>query len=331
MKSHTIAVSERDVKEMVQEYLVSTGHSILGTVKVKGSVPDIVASKDDRIVMIEVKGGMGNIHSGIARAIDHSAGSHYSYLALPSSRSSDRIRSIIKGLGLGLMEVDNEVHLSVNAELRTPRISVLTRSQSAANKREDGTNRKYMRHTTLAKISKHKEVVMLLLEYPSRSFTIRELAKLSNKPYSTVWRFIEDLYSAGVVMKERIGQAVACKLNSSTPFLEEVKKVLDIRTSPHRMAAEFFTKKTKELKGVRRIILFGSVARGEESLKSDVDLAVFIDDRKLGSRIASIAGSTLDRTGIRVIPLIMSSKEEISGSEFKEELDRGVVMYEGAS
>ncbi len=316
---------------MVQEYLVSTGHSIMGTVKVKGSIPDIVATRNDRIIMIEVKGGMGNIHSGIARAIDHSAGSHYSYLALPSSSSSDRIRSIIKGLGLGLMEVDNKVHLSVKAEMRTPRISIRTGSRSPVNKREDGTARKYLRHTTLAKISKHKEVVMLLLEYPSRSFTIRELARLSNRPYSTVWRFIEDLYSAGVVMKERIGQAVACKLNSSTPFLEEVKKVLDIRTSPHRLAAELFTKRAKELKGVRRIILFGSVARGEESLKSDVDLAVFIDDRKLEPRVASIASSTLDRTGIRVIPLIMSSGEELDGSEFREELDRGVVMYERAS
>jgi len=229
------------------------------------------------------------------------------------------------------MEVDNEVYLSVKAEMKTPRISIHTRIQSNVNRRREEKTSKYLRHTTLAKISKHKEVVILLLKYPSRSFTIRELAKLSNKPYPTVWRFVEDLYSAGVVMKERIGQAVACKLNSSTPFLEEVKKILDIRTSPHRMAAEFFTQKAKVLKGVRRIILFGSVARSEENLKSDVDLAVFIDDKKLGSRIDTIARSTLERTGIRVIPLIMSSSKEINMTEFEEELNRGVVMYERAS
>ena len=46
----------------------------------------------------------------------------------------------------------------------------------------------------------------------------------------------------------------------------------------HNKLVEIAIEKLKELSGVSKIILYGSVARGTESEKSDIDLAIILDD-----------------------------------------------------
>lgn len=46
----------------------------------------------------------------------------------------------------------------------------------------------------------------------------------------------------------------------------------------HNQLAEIAIEKLKELSGVSKIILYGSVARGTESKKSDIDIAIILDD-----------------------------------------------------
>ena len=46
----------------------------------------------------------------------------------------------------------------------------------------------------------------------------------------------------------------------------------------HNKLVEIAIEKLKELSGVSKIILYGSVAHGTESEKSDIDLAIILDD-----------------------------------------------------
>ncbi len=46
----------------------------------------------------------------------------------------------------------------------------------------------------------------------------------------------------------------------------------------HRQLADIAIEKLKELSGVTKIILYGSVARETSSEKSDIDIAIILDD-----------------------------------------------------
>ena len=168
----------------------------------------------------------------------------------------------------------------------------------------------------------------MLLKYPNRVFTIRELSILSRIPYSTVWRLIRDLYSIGVVHLGKIGSSSACRLNKETPFLREIEKIVEIEALPHRLAAKEFTEKVKKLHGVKKIILFGSIAKGEEKLESDVDIAVIVDDKESINEIDKINHEILSKYRISIIPLILTEKEVEENKQFKKELEKGEVLYE---
>ncbi|HDL15289.1 MAG TPA: hypothetical protein ENH28_03925 [Euryarchaeota archaeon] len=317
---------EDAVERRVVEFLIDSGYEVRETLRVKGRYPDLVAVKGDRIVMVEVKGSMGDLRSGIARAIDYTSGSHLSYLAIPASRSTDKLRETAKSLGIGLMEVDDEVSVTIEPSGTAPLDSI--RKRVLGKPRRGEKRRASSGRLILTKISRHRKVVKLLLEYPKRSFTIRELSRQAAAPYATVWRLINDLYSAGVVHLSRIGGSISCRLNTESPYLAEVEKILEIEASPHRLAANEFAEKSKNLPGIGRIIIFGSVARGEEKPESDVDIAVIVEDKRAEEEINRIADGILNRSRIKIIPLVLTHEEAAENTQFKEELKRGEVLYE---
>lgn len=81
----------------------------------------------------------------------------------------------------------------------------------------------------------------------------------------------------------------------------------DVRSSPHYRAAEAFARRVREQHGdaVETVLLYGSVARGEErGTSSDVDLLVVLGDH-------------VDRT---------EYETRVRELAYDVELDRGVVL-----
>ncbi len=329
MKTRTFIEREKDLKERVREFLLESGFDLRGEVRVRGRYPDLVGVKGDKIVMVEVKGGMGSLKAGIARAIDYTSGANFSYLAIPASRSSKDLRETIAYLGLGLIEVNDRVRIAVKPTESRPQESIMKRLKT---KRKAGppTRAGPSKHVMLDKISRHKETIKLLLMYPERTFTVRELSELSGTSYSTTWRLVKDLYSAGVVITGRIGPSVTCVLNKGAPFLTEVEKIVELELSPQRMAAREFAAGARKIKGVEKIILFGSVARGLEKLTSDVDIAIIARGETVKKEIDRMADEALRKSRIKIIPMTMSPQEARENKRFRRELEEGVVLYERA-
>lgn len=65
---------------------------------------------------------------------------------------------------------------------------------------------------------------------------------------------------------------------------------------------DIFEKITQQLKdeGARRIAIFGSYARGEEGLKSDIDIIVEFSDRKSLLELVRIERELSEAVGIKV-------------------------------
>lgn len=89
----------------------------------------------------------------------------------------------------------------------------------------------------------------------------------------------------------------------------------------------------KEFKSVgkhAKIILFGSLARGDYRLDSDIDLAIMTRDRSLMKLSSSIADKILVEYG-KLVSLKFISEEDFDkeNSPIKDEIKKGMVIYNG--
>lgn len=174
-----------------------------------------------------------------------------------------------------------------------------------------------------------RSVLETLFKYPEREFTMNELSKISNTSYATTWRFLQKAEKAGVVTCKKIGNSNSCKLNKNSPLIGEIKKLLEIKPSPHLAVIGELLKRVKRIRGIEKVILFGSVAKGEEKLSSDVDILLLVKEKtgKLEREVTDIADSVIRDSKIVIVPLILSFKELNENKQFRSELERGKVLY----
>lgn len=85
----------------------------------------------------------------------------------------------------------------------------------------------------------------------------------------------------------------------------------------------------KEIGKRAKVILFGSLARGDYRLDSDIDLAVVTEKEQLKKRAAVIADEALFEYG-KVVSLTFLSKSEMQReSPFAQAIKEGKVIYYG--
>lgn len=84
--------------------------------------------------------------------------------------------------------------------------------------------------------------------------------------------------------------------------------------------------------GALRIILFGSFARGEVDVSSDLDLLVIMPSERTGRQWRDLIYDKLERTG--AVDLIIFSEKELAenlpSSSFLRRAVKGKVVYEKA-
>jgi len=179
------------------------------------------------------------------------------------------------------------------------------------------------------KIANKRKVIELLLKYPEREFTVNELSRGAATPYATTWRLIQELDRSGLVSTRTIGHSTVCKLNKESPFLKEVKKVLEAKPTPQKAVIKDFVNKIKKVDGIKKVILFGSVARDKEKLTSDIDIAVVIKKKgMIEKEVNEIVDEILQKSKMVIVPIFLTEKEIKENKQFEEEIKKGKVLYE---
>ena len=184
---------------------------------------------------------------------------------------------------------------------------------------------------TIQKYIKHKDLVEHLMRFPEREFTIFELAKEVDKSYATTWRFVQLLDKVGIIFTKKIGNYTVCRLNPKSSYLGEIEKALKLDISPQRSAFKKFLESIKKIKNVKKVYLFGSVAKGKEKPGSDVDVAIIIEKgtTEFEEKIHHIMGQVLEESKIQIVPHILTEKEFNKNKSFKKEVESGELAYEG--
>lgn len=152
------------------------------------------------------------------------------------------------------------------------------------------------------------ELFAFLWSRPKRRFSVNEVARGAGLPVATTWRAVNDLVDLGLVLTERIGNALVVQLNERSPATRAMASF--VFPDPHRMAHEAFVRRIrKRLPGVETQ-LFGSVAKGTATPSSDVDVVVAYGEtgatkNRVQDVCAQAAIEVLDDFRIVVSPLIV--------------------------
>jgi predicted nucleotidyltransferase len=150
-----------------------------------------------------------------------------------------------------------------------------------------------------------QRVMALLFGQPERSFYTSEILRHVDSGVGAVDRELNRLRQCGLVTVERIGNQKHYRANKQAPVFEDLRGLLEKTvnvTEPLKRSFE------RHASGIRCAFVFGSVAKGSDTAKSDIDILVIGDDLNYADlyTAAQEAELTLKRP---VHPLFMTPQD----------------------
>ncbi|WP_175953165.1 nucleotidyltransferase domain-containing protein [Burkholderia sp. BCC0405] len=116
-----------------------------------------------------------------------------------------------------------------------------------------------------------RRVLGLLLLRPDQALHVREIARLTGTTPGTLHKELSKLAEAGILSRDRQGNQVVYRANRSCPIYDELASIMRKTSGMGDVLAEALLPCAEQI-GVA--FVFGSVARGQETIDSDVDVMV---------------------------------------------------------
>ena len=106
-------------------------------------------------------------------------------------------------------------------------------------------------------------------------FTIRELSENTSGSYGSVRDFIHCLSDWGVVSVVKKGGSLLVSYNAENEYIDLINILLKTESDYLKnLSEDYVDKLVDDFSDVEKVVLYGSVARGEATLNSDIDLLV---------------------------------------------------------
>jgi len=114
------------------------------------------------------------------------------------------------------------------------------------------------------------KVLALFMMNSAGDFYLREIAKRSGLPVRAVERTVKGLVDIGLLQREQRGNSVYFSVNREFPILPELKAIVLKTVGLGDRLREVLS----EEEGIKTAFVYGSYAKNQEDLESDVDLFV---------------------------------------------------------
>ena len=150
-----------------------------------------------------------------------------------------------------------------------------------------------------------QRVLAVLFGNPDRSFHGRQVIALADSGSGAVQRELSRLVQAGLVTVTPIGRQTHYQANPASPVFTELRSLV-LKTSG--LADVLRDALAPIAPAVRAAFVFGSVARREDTARSDVDLLVVSDTLGTPDLYDALVGAEA-RLGRRINPVVYSSAE----------------------
>jgi predicted nucleotidyltransferase len=151
-----------------------------------------------------------------------------------------------------------------------------------------------------------RDVLALLLGRPDERFYLREILRAAGGGSGAVQRELKQLVDAGLVEREASGHQVYFSANRAAPIFSELQAIVEKTAG----AVDVLRASLASLLRRRRIevaLIYGSVASGRKTARSDVDLLV-VGDVTLAELVPALRTAEA-RLGREVNPSVYPVKE----------------------
>lgn len=116
-----------------------------------------------------------------------------------------------------------------------------------------------------------QKVLGLLYSQPDRSFYTKEILRITGMGVSTIKSELENFLTAGILSMEKIGNQHHYQANTECPIYEELRSIVRKTFGIADVIKEALHSIDKE---VSLAFIYGSIAKAEDTAKSDIDLFV---------------------------------------------------------
>jgi predicted nucleotidyltransferase len=149
-----------------------------------------------------------------------------------------------------------------------------------------------------------QKVLALLLLHPEQHYHVREIARLTGTSAGTLHKELARLAQAGVLIREEVGNQVRYGANRQCPIFPELAGILRKTAG----LADVLKEALAGLSGrIALALVFGSVARGEEGPRSDVDVLTV---GEIGfAEVVRALHEAQARIGREINPVVLSPTE----------------------
>jgi len=170
-----------------------------------------------------------------------------------------------------------------------------------------------------------RKLLRLFFTNPEKSFYLREVARLIDEPLTAVRRELLLLEKGGILVSSKEGGRLYFKLNRTFPFFDELKRIIYGTIA----LGDALRERLQNFSSIEVAFIYGSVAKGEETAKSDIDLMVVggISEKELHNVISKIEkeiGREINYT--LMTPLEFRTRIK-SGDPFLERICREEKIY----
>jgi len=167
------------------------------------------------------------------------------------------------------------------------------------------------------------KVLSYFFSHPYKEIHLRELSRKTGLSTFSVKRVVDMLVEEKILEERRRGNMRYLRANMESLFFRYLKIAFSIRRIEKSGIIEHLVKK---IPAVTSIVLFGSVARGEDDESSDIDILVIGQKRKMDlSKFESSLGKE-----IRIIIMDWSEWREhskIDRAFYREIITKGIPLY----
>jgi predicted nucleotidyltransferase len=150
-----------------------------------------------------------------------------------------------------------------------------------------------------------QRVLALIFGQPERSFYTSEIVRTVQSGTGAVARELLRLQRSGLVLVERIGNQKHYRANQDSPIFQELRSLL-MKTvglaEPIRKSLEPYAD------AIKTAFVYGSVAKGTDTARSDIDLMVIGDELNY-SDLYTAAQNAEDKLRRKVNPMFLSAKD----------------------
>ena len=182
--------------------------------------------------------------------------------------------------------------------------------------------------------AKKLKIVKFLLTHEA-SMSEREIASILKVSHMSINRTMRELSEVNFVNFITVGKAHLWKVNRKSyafkVLSEFIKGVSGIKDPLDDLKGMILNNMPKNL--IKRVILFGSVAKGEEETDSDIDVFFLVkntkDKEKIEPAIDKLSNACLETYGNRLSPYVLTEQEakKKTRQKFLSEINRGIEIF----